>query len=261
MTTRPVPTIFLRTLPRPLPVQHSGPTGGLAREAHRNALFAPRHVSRTAQSGKASATQHGIMLSSLTNTAVLVRQETHLCVHSRRCQTWLEQTWVEVSGSQRHPQAFAAECITIKRVSTARLHGRTIGCQPRLFVLWTFIFVSGCPGLSVHHPSFPSLANPTSTFGRAGSVLNSINFWITLFLSHRFVQRFFSKMKSYAAIAAVGALAARSAHASPFPQAVTAAISPSGAAPSGCSASYGGSFGIAVVVISSASSVATSSST
>ncbi|KAF4540478.1 Covalently-linked cell wall protein [Lasiodiplodia theobromae] len=38
-------------------------------------------------------------------------------------------------------------------------------------------------------------------------------------------------MKSYAAIAAVGALAARSAHASPFPQAVTAAISPSGAAP------------------------------
>ncbi|KAK0659942.1 Cell wall mannoprotein PIR3 [Lasiodiplodia hormozganensis] len=67
-------------------------------------------------------------------------------------------------------------------------------------------------------------------------------------------------MKSYAAIAAVGALAARSAHASPFPQAVTAAISPSGAAPSGCSASYSGSFGIAVVVISSASSVATSSS-
>ncbi|KAF9640325.1 putative covalently-linked cell wall protein [Lasiodiplodia theobromae] len=67
-------------------------------------------------------------------------------------------------------------------------------------------------------------------------------------------------MKSYAAIAAVGALAARSAHASPFPQAVTAAISPSGAAPSGCSASYSGSFGIAVVVISSASGVTTLSS-
>ncbi|KAL0261001.1 hypothetical protein SLS55_004693 [Diplodia seriata] len=61
-------------------------------------------------------------------------------------------------------------------------------------------------------------------------------------------------MKSYAAAAAVGALVARGVHASPFPQAVTAAISPSAAAPSGCSANYSGSFGIAVVVLSSTSS-------
>ncbi|OJD37651.1 covalently-linked cell wall protein [Diplodia corticola] len=68
-------------------------------------------------------------------------------------------------------------------------------------------------------------------------------------------------MRSYAAAAAVGALAARGVHASPFPQAVTAAISPSAAIPSGCSANYSGSFGIAVVVLSSStSSVATPSS-
>lgn len=38
--------------------------------------------------------------------------------------------------------------------------------------------------------------------------------------------------------------------ASPFPQAVTANISPTGAAPPGCSPTFGGSFGIAVMNVS-----------
>lgn len=38
--------------------------------------------------------------------------------------------------------------------------------------------------------------------------------------------------------------------ASPFPQAVTAAISPTGSAPPGCSPTFSGSFGIAVMNVS-----------
>ncbi len=38
--------------------------------------------------------------------------------------------------------------------------------------------------------------------------------------------------------------------ASPFPQAVTAAISPTGSAPSGCKPTFVGSFGIAIMNVS-----------
>ena len=54
---------------------------------------------------------------------------------------------------------------------------------------------------------------------------------------------------SFAVLAAVVAVV----QASPFPQAVTAAISPSDSAPPGCMPTFSGSFGIAVMNVSTSS--------
>lgn len=53
---------------------------------------------------------------------------------------------------------------------------------------------------------------------------------------------------AFAILAAVAAVKA-----SPFPQAVTAAISPTGSAPAGCKPTFSGSFGIAVMNVTSSS--------
>ncbi|OCL12729.1 hypothetical protein AOQ84DRAFT_142975 [Glonium stellatum] len=55
-------------------------------------------------------------------------------------------------------------------------------------------------------------------------------------------------------VAALLALAAI-AKGSPFPQGVSMAIPPKASAPAGCSSSYSGSFGIAVVSITSSSNI------
>ena len=52
--------------------------------------------------------------------------------------------------------------------------------------------------------------------------------------------------------------AAAGANGLAFPQAVTASIAPSAAAPSGCAASYSGTFGIAVMNISATATGAVS---